>query len=306
MVYFQGYEMQEASLGVGVLPVAAVVFQAAQQGFVTQREVTIQGSMNYLVAGEAKDNQLWSYANWMHGASSAAQCTLNAFIGALDLDHRLRFSDVLADFTIALASRLTVLRQASRPMADFVRKWRHAFQGGAEETWLLASGAMQPNPDDCGSVAELTVQAETKVRMLGHLIDEYLSFLPHARMLEEKLRSAGREVMSTIPNARFGLHFMAAQYSALVESKGLAGVEVFASVKGGFRRIMHDLNCTQVDVAKAFLGLTAWVEGNRVAILAETRLLTRAGTTAAAKVAMARARLACLPKQHPASNIRNG
>ena len=41
--------------------------------------------------------------------------------------------------------------------------------------------------------------------------------------------------------------------------------------------------------------------GSRVAILSETRLMTRTGTAAAVKVVMARARLACLPVGHPAA-----
>ena len=69
---------------------------------------------------------------------------------------------------------------------------------------------------------------------------------------------------------------------------------------------MHDLNRAQLDVAKTFLGLPCEVEGNRVAILAETRLLTRTGTTAAVKVTMARARLACLPWQHPTAVAARG
>ena len=98
-----------------------------------------------------------------------------------------------------------------------------------------------------------------------------------------------------------GLPFMAAQYSARVESKSLAGVEVLASARGGFRRVMHQLDETQVEIARNFLGLPSSERvGSRVAVLSETRLLTRTGTAAAIRIVMARARLVCLPNEHPA------
>ena len=90
-----------------------------------------------------------------------------------------------------------------------------------------------------------------------------------------------------------------------MENAALAGVGVLASIAGGFRRVLHELNKVQVEVARAFLGLPQGhlvpLVGRWVKILAETRLLTRTGTSAAVRVVMARARLACLPPEHPAS-----
>ena len=54
-------------------------------------------------------------------------------------------------------------------------------------------------------------------------------------------------------------------------------------------------------MAKSFLGCSKSTHvGSMVAVLSEARILTRAGTTVAKHVVMARARLACLPKDHPA------
>ena len=66
--------------------------------------------------------------------------------------------------------------------------------------------------------------------------------------------------------------------------------------------MMRELSMTQIDKVKGFRGLPERQQcGSRVAVLAETRLLTRTGTVAAVRVVMARARLACLLAAHPAS-----
>ena len=206
------------------------------------------------------------------------------------------------DDSIVLASELTNLASANNALSSFVHKWRHAYQGGAKAPRVLAIGASRPDPEECGTVGGVTVHPCDKAKFLGHWIDEGLTFRPQARVIQAKLRTAGRKIAATMCDAGFGLPFMAAQYSARVENAALAGIELVASARGGFKRVMHELNMTQIDVAKGFLGLPERQQcGSRVAVLAETRLLTRTGTAAAVRVVMARARLACLPPAHPAS-----
>ena len=74
-------------------------------------------------------------------------------------------------------------------------------------------------------------------------------------MIIQKLTAAGREVATTLCDAGFGLPFMAAQYLARIEGRALAAVEALARAKGGFTRVMHDLNQAQIEVAKIVLGL---------------------------------------------------
>ena len=70
---------------------------------------------------------------------------------------------------------------------------------------------------------------------------------------------------------------------------------------------MENINAAQYDVAKAFLNVPVNVSiGSRVAVLIETRLLSRTGTTAAVRIVMARARLFLLPPGHPAAKAVRG
>ena len=105
----------------------------------------------------------------------------------------------------------------------------------------------------------------------------------------------------------FGLPVACAQYQSRVMGKALAGVEVLASAPEGFLAVMEDLNAAQYIVAKALLGAPHFQSvGSRVAVLSETRILTRAGTEAATRVVTARARLACLREDHPVARVVQG
>jgi hypothetical protein len=146
------------------------------------------------------------------------------------------------------------------------------------------------------------VRTVGQVKLLGHWLDEQLRLEQQTKVIKTKLQQAGRQVATAMTDAGFGTPFMGAQYASRIEGKALVGVEILASAGEGFPRVMERLNAAQIDVARNFLGLPLGTHvGSRVAMLAETRLLTRSGTTAAVKVVMARARLACLPEAHPAA-----
>ena len=144
-------------------------------------------------------------------------------------------------------------------LSRFVAKWQHAYQGGTKGPKLLAINATLPSPEECGEVGTHPVQPAHQLKLLGHWIDEGLTFRQQTQVVVHKLKAAGREVTSTMCDAGFGLPFMAAQFSSRIENKALAGVEILASAQGGFRRVMHQLNETQIEVAKNFLGLAAGV-----------------------------------------------
>ena len=103
-------------------------------------------------------------------------------------------------------------------------------------------------------------------------------------------------------NAGFGVPATAAQFTLRVASKALAGCEVLASYGEGFSKAAERVNAAQDAVAKALLGIPAAASvGSRAAVLAETRLLIRAGTMVAQRIAMTRARIFLLPRDHPTS-----
>ena len=116
------------------------------------------------------------------------------------------------------------------------------------------------------------------------------------------MRGEGCKLASGMSTAGFGMPATAAQFSLRIASKALAGSEVLASYQGGFERAAEQINQAQYVVAKAFLGIPASASvGSRAAVLAETRLLIRAGTMIAQRIAMARARISLLPVHHPTS-----
>jgi hypothetical protein len=90
-------------------------------------------------------------------------------------------------------------------------------------------------------------------------------------------------------------------------NKAMAGVEALASVPDGFKVVMEELNAAQYIVGKALLGAPRFASiGSRVAVLSETRILTRAGSEAAVRIVMVRARLSCLREDHPAALAAQG
>ena len=99
----------------------------------------------------------------------------------------------------------------------------------------------------------------------------------------------------------FGIPTMAAEFHSRILGGTLHGCEVLASCRGGWPLVVKRLNEVQHIVAKIFLSCPQSAHlGSHVEALAETRLVTRAATWLAKSIVMLRARLACLPLDHPA------
>jgi hypothetical protein len=240
------------------------------------------------------------------------QSDWNRTFSCLTKEASLRLMDMLAshrvepqqfvDDSIVPTSCVKMLARASSALSKFVDRWRHAYQGGYKGPQILTVGAPRPDPALCGTVGGHSARTVGEVKLLGHWIDEGLVLKHQRTVIQMKLKQAGRQVATTMNDAGFGTPFMGSQYTSRIEGKALAGVEVLASAREGFRAVMERIDAAQVEVARIFLGLPLGSRvGRSVALLAETRLLTRSGTAAAVKVVMARARLACLPLDHPAA-----
>ena len=140
--------------------------------------------------------------------------------------------------------------------------------------------------------------------VLGVVLDSSLRLEEQTTLVTGVLANTGRALAASFADLGLGVPFLCEQFDSRVLGKALSGVELLSSAAIGFRAVMERLNSAQYLAAKAFLGLPANVSvGSRVAVLSETRLLTRAGTEAAMRVVMARARLACLPEEHPVYKV---
>ena len=144
----------------------------------------------------------------------------------------------------------------------------------------------------------------SSIKVLGTILDRELALVEQTNLVAGVCANAGRALAASFADLGLGLPFLCEQFGSRVGGKALVGVELRASASIGFPAVMERLNAAQYLVAKAFLGLPVNCSiGSRAAVLSETRLLTRAGTEAALRVCMARARLACLPVAHPVYQV---
>ena len=194
------------------------------------------------------------------------------------------------------------LAKANCTLTEACMSWRHKFAGGKKGPRVLPVHTQPPSSDACGTLCGEIVEVCDHVKLLGVHLESDLSMNMQLQHSAAVMRGEGCKLASGMSTAGFGMPATAAQFSLRIVSKALAGSEVLASYQGGFKRAAEQINQAQYVVAKAFLGIPASASvGSRAAVFAETRLLIRAGTMIAQRIAMARARISLLPVHHPTS-----
>ena len=199
------------------------------------------------------------------------------------------------------AAAFSQLSAANKAISQACHFWKHKFAGGKKRPRFIF---VSPSPEEGEAVHPLCDEQPQQVefaKVLNVLIDDKLSFRPQLEQVTGTMISEGCKLATSMSSAGFGLPSIASQFHVRVMARILSGSEVLASCSLGFSAVANGLNYAQYIVAKSFLGCQKATHlGNAVAVLAECRLLTRAGSTVAKHIVMSRARLACLPAEHPA------
>ena len=195
------------------------------------------------------------------------------------------------DDAIIPALHAPALAKANKAISDACVSWRHKFAGGKKGPRVLPVCSQPPDAAECGTLCGEPVQICGQTKLLGVFLESALDMSLQLQHADAVLRSEGCKLASGMSNAGFGMPATAAQFTLRVASKALAGCEVLASYGEGFSKAAERVNAAQYVVAKALLGIPAAASvGSRAAVLAETRLLIRAGTMVAQRIAMTRAR----------------
>jgi hypothetical protein len=143
--------------------------------------------------------------------------------------------------------------------------------------------------------------------VLGTNFDPALRFEKALRETTQAVRREARTVFANLLGNGFGLPMQARAWTVRVESSVLPGTEVLASCSGGIPAVMHQLNLAHADACRILLAARpGLLVGELLALFAETRAGTRLGTRWAARVVMARARLALLPRAGPLGEVVEG
>lgn len=136
----------------------------------------------------------------------------------------------------------------------------------------------------CGALCGQIPAQVNQIKVLGILLDSQLSFLPLFSQAVAELQNIGGKLASGLSSHGFGLPAVASQFMTRVLPAALHGCELLISSNLEWTQVAKQLNEAQYIVAKAFLGCPKIAHlGSHVAVLAETRFLTRAGTWLAKK-----------------------
>ena len=213
------------------------------------------------------------------------------------------------DDAIAIAESPVELQAINATLSGACDTWRCQFAEGKKKPRFMACGP-QPLPlleGACGALCGQIPAQVDQIKVLGILLDSQLSFLPLFSQAVAELQTIGGKLASGLSSHGFGLPAVASQFMTRVLPAALHGCELLISSNLEWTQVAKQLNEAQYIVAKTFLGCPKTAHlGSHVAVLAETRLLTRAGTWLAKNIIMARARLACLPDIHPAKRVAQG
>ncbi|CAK0829238.1 unnamed protein product [Prorocentrum cordatum] len=212
------------------------------------------------------------------------------------------------DDSFVFQSSAAGLAAVNRALTEFCLTWRHRFQGGRKRPMVLAVGG-GPVSDNFGTVCGVPPEVTQVLDMLGAPVEQDLGFHALLGRACSRLRDGARKLAAALAQRGFGLPYQVAQLPARVVAKAFYGAELLASFASGWQAAVTRVNHAQYEVAKMLLGGGPGVSlgtGGHVRALAETRMLTRWGTTLMQRIALGRARLLARPHGTPVAQVVAG